>query len=153
DRGVSFLRKAQRGEGYWGDARPEEHRVGMAALPGLTLLECGAPANDPVVRRAAEYVRAAAPDLSHTYSISLAILFLDRLGDPADRPLIQTLALRLVAGQTSCGGWTYHCPVLKSGPERDLLTALEKTRPRGPQDLFLRGPGGKPPEWLIATKK
>src|SRR5438067_5141638 len=89
ERGVSFLRKAQGPQGTWADARGRP--LGYAALPGLTLLECGVPATDPAVRRAAAFVRRQAPGNDATYEISLAILFLDRLGDPQDEPLIRAL--------------------------------------------------------------
>lgn len=36
-------------------------------------------------------------------------MYLDRLGDPADEPLIQILAVRLLVGQTPHGGWSYNC--------------------------------------------
>src|SRR5206468_645731 len=67
----------------------------LAALPALTLLECGAGASDPAVQKAAAFVRANATKsaiTSPTYECSLAILFLDRLGDAADEPLIRSLA-------------------------------------------------------------
>jgi hypothetical protein len=35
------------------------------------------------------------------------IVFLDRLNDPSDVPLIQLLGCRLLAGQNAAGGWTY----------------------------------------------
>src|SRR5262249_46044245 len=46
---------------------------------------------------------------TRTYELSLTIMFLDRLGDPFDRPIIQLLGIRLVAGQCKNGGWTYDC--------------------------------------------
>ena len=53
-----------------------------------------------------EQVRQRVSTLRFTYSIAVAVLFLDRLysdpkatPDPADRQLIQTLALRLIANQ------------------------------------------------------
>jgi hypothetical protein len=97
----------------------------LAALPGLTLLECGEPAKDLVIQKAAEYVRENCDRLRLTYDISLVILFLDRLGDPADETLIRTLALRLVAGQTANGGWTYRCPLLKTEQEQQLVKVLK----------------------------
>ena len=54
-------------------------------MAGLTLLECGAKPDDKDVARAAEALRQACLNLTHNYSISLAILFFDRLGDPNDR--------------------------------------------------------------------
>jgi hypothetical protein len=147
DRGVEYLKRGQRADGTWSDSHP----VGLAALPGLTLLECGVPRDDPRVALAAFYVRAAIPRLDRTYELSLAILFLDRLGYPADRPLIQTMALRLIAGQKLTGGWSYTCPLLSPLEERELLLALQKTRPASNLELFVAAPGGKaPPELAVA---
>ncbi len=130
--GVRYLRERQRPDGRWPH---DQHPVGYAALPALTLLECGAPADDPAVLKAADFVRKAAPRLSATYELGLSVLFLDRLGDPNDRKRIRQLALRLIAGQQADGGWTYHCPVLKDGDNDLLLTLLEKTRPTTLKDL------------------
>jgi hypothetical protein len=132
DRGVAFLRQAQlrytQGQyGTW--ARKDLHRVGYTALPGLTLLECGVSPKDDAVVRAANYVRRYAGKLTYTYDIALAILFLDRLGDAKDRPLIQRLALRLVAGQGPTGGWGYRCPVLDADAHKQLLTVLRQLDP------------------------
>ncbi|HMF16084.1 MAG TPA: hypothetical protein VKE98_02705, partial [Gemmataceae bacterium] len=66
-RGLAFLKKAQTPEGTWPSSRPIE----AAALAGMTLLECGIPANDPVIVKAAEYVRKNVPAMSNTYGISL----------------------------------------------------------------------------------
>src|SRR5207244_1747774 len=106
-------------------------------IGGLTLLECGAvPAKDMHVQKAAAYVRAHSSNLTATYELSLAILFLDRLGYERDRPLIQGMALRLLAGQNDGGGWTYQCKqlnpkemfqlyaFLQSHKQPDLLTAI-----------------------------
>ena len=131
DRGVRFLKTSQNPQGTWGSPP-----VGYAALPGLTLLECGVPANDPNVQKAATFVRQNTATLDHTYSLALAILFLDRLGDPQDSELIATLAVRLVAGQTATGGWTYNCPVLTSEDHKQLYQVLEVTRPRSAQELY-----------------
>jgi len=125
DRGVIFLETSQFNNGRW-DVGP--YAVGYAALPGLTLLECGVPASDPVVQGAARFVRENAKTLSATYELSLAILFLDRLGDSRDRDLIQTLAIRLIAGQNTTGGWTYHCPLLGRPDQQHLLAFLRRTQ-------------------------
>jgi hypothetical protein len=121
-RGVRYLKTTQADSGTWaaGGLPP----TGCAALPGLTLLECGVPPGDPNVQKAAEYVRKAAPGLSMTYELSLAVLFLDRLGDPRDEEHIRTLALRLVAGQTATGGWGYECPVLPPPAQKQLASLL-----------------------------
>jgi hypothetical protein len=118
DRGVAYLKGLQRPDGTW----PRDE-VGATALAGLALLECRVPADDPAVRKAADVVRAAAVSLTHTYSISLSLLFLDRLGDPDDVPLIESLGVRLLAGQNSVGGWDYSCPAIPEA-ERQRLTSL-----------------------------
>jgi hypothetical protein len=142
DRGVAYLRRTQCSNGSWtygGKQQkllldPRAWAVGHAAMPGLTLLECGVAPTDPAVQKAAAYVRKHAPPLNRTYEISLAVLFLDRLGDPADRPLIRSLALRLVAGQNARGGWAYTCPRLKPDQEEKLVKILSQRqdKPRQP---------------------
>jgi hypothetical protein len=125
--GKKFLKKHQNPEGVWdNDAdKNQRHRVGRAALPALTLLECGEPASDPVIVRAAQYVRDRCRRLRLTYDIALAILLLDRLGESSDEALIHTLALRLVAGQTSNGGWSYKCPLLEPEEDKQLAKVLK----------------------------
>jgi hypothetical protein len=137
DRGVKFLKTSQFNNGRW---EAGNYAVGYAALPGLTLLECGVPASDPAVQRAAKFVRDRARTLDATYELALAILFLDRLGDSRDRDLIQTLALRLIAGQNTTGGWTYRCPLLGRPDHQHLLAFLRRHQT---QALFdpLRSPG------------
>jgi hypothetical protein len=120
DRGVNYLKQnlvVHEGEAH----------VGANALAGLTLLECGVQASDPAVERVTEIVRSASPSLTHTYSLALAIMFLDRLRDSSDVPLIQSMALRLVAGQNAAGGWSYYCPALTQD-EVNRLTTLIKQR-------------------------
>jgi hypothetical protein len=145
ERGLQWLQKRQTPNGNWGVGA---HPVGLAALPALTLLECGVPADDSLVQKAAQYIRKAVPNLTQTYEIALVILFLDRLGDPTDEKLIQTCALRLVAGQSQAGGWTYHCPRLSPGQESDLLLVMQQTRPKGSMDLFVGTDGPAPPGFL-----
>ena len=116
-RGVRYLKSQQASGGTW---QPHGHAVGYAALPGLTLLECGVPASDPAIKKAATFVRHSIATLDGTYELSLAILFLDRLGDPRDKAFIQTMALRLVAGQTEAGGWSYRVPILPAKESGEL---------------------------------
>jgi hypothetical protein len=116
------------------------HSVGHAALPGLALLECQVEPEDPVVQKAAHFVRTHSPSLAETYDLGVAILFLDRLGEARDRGLIQRLALRLIAGQNAAGGWDYQCPVLGTSESQQFLVFLQKTRPR--IDLFNPIAGG-----------
>jgi hypothetical protein len=122
-----YLLDSQLPDGRWPSMHSlnEKHRVGMAALPGLTLLECHVRGDNPAIQTAAKYIRARCPRLAQTYDLCLAILFLDRLNEPRDQALIRTLALRLVSGQTNNGGWSYRCPLLKPGEENLLLGVLK----------------------------
>jgi len=106
--------------------------IGPTCLAGLALLEAGVPPNDPALKNIIERVRNAsyngdrAPngggvDTVKTYQTSLSLLFLDRLGEPADVPLIQVLAVRLLAGQGPSGGWTYEtCGAVSQADEQRL---------------------------------
>ncbi|WP_171474619.1 hypothetical protein [Frigoriglobus tundricola] len=120
-KGVAYLQKSA------GDdpAERDNDRVGATALLGLALLETGTPADDPAVKKVTARVRDVSYTQTQTYQIALCVLYLDRHGDPADRPLIQMLAVRLLAGQNPSGGWTYGCiaPV-PPATERFLRTKL-----------------------------
>src|SRR6516165_5986857 len=122
ERGVAHLRKLQKPDGSW----PHE-QIGATALAGLTLIECGAPDDDPAVRKALDAVRKACPGMTHTYSLALAILFFDRVGLKEDVPHIESLSVRLMAGQNPNGGWSYNCPAV-SPEEAHKLIALLKQR-------------------------
>lgn len=115
-RGVQYIKQTQQPGGNW---EFEGGHPGMTALAGLTLLECGVPATDHSVRSAALLVRQVALRDNSTYFLALAASFLDRLGDPADEPLLDSIMARLRAGQLKDGGWSYQCPAL---PERDIRT-------------------------------
>jgi hypothetical protein len=102
--------------------------IGAAALAGLALLECSTPQSDPGIRTLTAVIRDASFTTTQTYHIALCILYLDKLGDPSDVPLIQMLGVRLLAGQDANGGWTYECiesvPLLEERElRRSLLTA------------------------------
>jgi hypothetical protein len=122
DAGVAYLKG-----GMW--PTDKNHVLGYVALPALTLLECGVPANNPGVQNAAAFVRGWCLKIDTTYEIALSILFLDKLGEAKDRDLIQKLALRLIAGQGPTGGWTYKCPSYDKDADRyykQLLSTLKK---------------------------
>jgi len=121
--GVTALRQMQGGDGTW-----PHQEIGATALAGLTLLECGVPAEDRAVRQAADAVRSAGITTVATYSIALSLLFLDRLGDPDDVPLIESLTVRLLAGQNGSGGWSYICPDIGAAEVRRLTTALRQRK-------------------------
>jgi hypothetical protein len=121
EKGSAFLKKTQNAKGSWDNTGSS---VGYVSLAGLTLLECNTPANDLSVQRVAGYVRSNSANLNKNYDVTTAILFLDRLGEARDRPLIQALALRLLAGQLQDGGWDYECPLLQAQEMQQLFAFL-----------------------------
>lgn len=131
-KGTDYLKQRLRGGAPGGG-----HGVGPTALAGLALLENGTPADDPAVRTATSAVRDAAYTEVRTYQVSLCLLYLDRLGDRADEPLIQLLAVRLLAGQNAKGGWSYDCiDEVSPQHERELRARLDSRN--------LVAGGGKP---------
>ena len=118
-KGVRFL-KASVSDGPKG----ARHDRGETALAGLALLECGTSPEDAVLKNVTALIREAAFTETQTYHLALYILYLDRLGDPADVPIIQMLAVRLLAGQNSQGGWTYQCPAGDDTIQTQLRSAL-----------------------------
>ncbi len=131
DRGVAGLKRMQRDDGTW-----PHKEIGATALAGLTLLECGVPKSDRSVQQAAEAVRKAGLTLTHTYSLSLSVLFLDRLDRAEDTPLIESMIVRLLAGQGFLGGWSYECPFNGPNEVKRLTAEMEGGRVlRGSRDL------------------
>jgi hypothetical protein len=134
--GVRYLLQNQGPFGTWAQER-DNYKVAYAALPGLTLLECGVPPSHPAVRAAAAYVRGSYLSTEGTYEAALAILFLDHLYQYnrdlsdhleealTDRRIIQVLAIRLIAGQTKTGGWTYTCKQMSTADHLKLLSLVK----------------------------
>ena len=122
DKGLNFLKSKQQSDGGWGGFN---HPIGFAGLCGLTLLECKVPANDPAVQKTVAYVRLKVDSVDKNYDAAAVILFLDRLGEARDRPVIQALALRLLASQLTDGGWNYTCNPLSPQESQQLLAFLQ----------------------------
>ncbi len=109
-KGTDRLRSSFTGPGAQGIfAGSAGFGIGPSALSGIALLEAKVPANDPAVKAITEAVREASYKEDRTYQIALCLVYLDVLEDPADVPLIQMLAVRLLAGQNAQGGWSYIC--------------------------------------------
>lgn len=132
-RGLAYLKSQilDRQEAYYLNDPGGGSTVGVRALAGLTLLECGLSAADPAVQAVAAEVRSRTPTITFTYSLCLAILFLDKLNDvpaaqrnPSDLELLRDLALRLVAAQNAHGGWGYNTPIRSAGELRTLADSL-----------------------------
>jgi len=142
-KGTDFLLKHLRDDGTL-KTNPTGFQYGPLFLVGLTLLECGVPADDPRLMRVSDRVRAYArsPNAVKNYEVSLALLYLDRLGDPKDKPLLQKLGVQLLASQQLGGGWSYDCAPLAPDAERHLLALLQRTRPERASDLIVRDANG-----------
>jgi HEAT repeats/Prenyltransferase and squalene oxidase repeat len=148
ERAVSYLKSHQRDDGTWsfsGRSLEADHDVGVSALVGLALLESGVPPSDPVIQKAAALVRGAIRSTTATYDLSLAVLFLDRLGQAEDEPLLEAGFLSLAAGQTAEGGWSYTCPSAQGEEEvRRLRTLVQKKNGRQRQDSSNSAPARLP---------
>jgi len=123
ERGVNALKRAQNDDGSWHNTT-----LGATALAGLTLVECDVPRSDPSVKKAAEYVRKHALTSTHVYSLALSILFLDRLGYARDTPLIESMIVRLLAGQKKGGAWSYDTPPLSDLEMKRILGEMDGSR-------------------------
>jgi hypothetical protein len=138
-RGVRALRNAQKADGTY-----HATKLGATALVGLALVECGEAVDSRAVSRALAAVRKAALTCNDTYSISLSILLLDRVGEPTDTPLIESLIVRLLAGQQGNGGWSYECPSVGAEELRRIKAEMDGSRVlRAGGDLKNLPPAGK----------
>jgi hypothetical protein len=104
ERGSLYIRRHQLRDGCW---QHRGHRLGETALAGLALLAAGQPSDSPAVAAATRAVRQLALSNWETYDVSLAVMFLDRVGDREDSEIIRRLGHSLAAGQAANGCWTY----------------------------------------------
>lgn len=111
-RGVEYLLQTQSRDGSW---NTWGHELGETALAGMALLAGGQPAESRSVMTAAAVVRRLAQSDTSTYDTSLAIMFLDRLGQPIDADLLRDLGGRLRGGQCRDGSWSYDLPRSSAG--------------------------------------
>jgi len=123
---LDFIRSQQKTDGSW---EYPNHDVGITSLCTLALIENGTAIYDTGVDKGYRYVRKNAPEQKSTYDISLGILLLARVGDRQDRPIIRALGAKLLAGQTSTGGWSYSCPNVDSSVLQDLKRLDKKDGP------------------------
>lgn len=139
-KGVDYLRRTQGKNGTWKQDHIKSNkefltdagasnRLGYDFLAGLALLECGVPASDPGVQIIAGIVRKRERSLNATHTLSVAILFLDRLGEAKDEALLQSLSVRLLAAQCRDGAWGYTCPSISKRNEKAILETLRKLWP------------------------
>src|SRR5215831_18578902 len=97
----SFLQNSFRsgtGTGIPG-LHPVAKSEGQSALAGIAMMEAGIGPDDPTIQAIAKVVREEAITQVLTYQLALDIMFLDKLGEPGDTDLIQSMGIRLLAGQ------------------------------------------------------
>lgn len=118
-----------------GENESGAYAEGPAALAGLALMESGIVApNDPAIMNIAARVRHAAIRQHQTYQLSLNIMFLDKLGTPLDTELIQSMAVRLLLGQTPRGGWSYRCRAPDDQEIARLKQLVSEAKPAAKND-------------------
>ncbi len=135
DRGVQYLKKQQAAENTPLETDPE--RLGLTVLCGWTLLESGVSTNDLAVQKAAKVTREHCLASNFAYTVSLSILFLDRLGETSDRPLILGMGCSLLAAMAEeSAGWDYFCPPLVPTQPADVraLEAAAKAWAKEPDE-------------------
>jgi hypothetical protein len=130
-KGVDHLQSLQQPDGTW---RYANYTTGTTALAVWTLFESGVAKEDKGFVKGLEYIRQRALSETNTYNISLMIILFDRLGEEQDVPLIESLGVRLLAGQTRKGGWGYQNP----GPSPAEIQRLSKKMNSPPADLVVK---------------
>ncbi|HQR06421.1 MAG TPA: hypothetical protein PLN21_06340 [Gemmatales bacterium] len=120
--GVEYLKSVQLGSGVWvyqgnQGSLSDPHTIGATALAAIALMECGVSPKDRQIQAASSIIHQAVanPGLTATYTLSLCVLFLDRVNRDSglkhkDAGLINALAGRIATGQFSTGGWHYNIP-------------------------------------------
>ena len=107
-----FCLRAQEEQLLSGFFEPE-YPGGAVCLTYYTLLMCGVPADDPYARRLETQVVSFTRKVSHTYTLSLALLGLMSGDREAHGATIALLIARLEAGQLrqkNAGAWGYTLP-------------------------------------------
>jgi len=74
DKGVGYLKSAQRADGSWDDYTA--YSGGVSCLCTLALLNCGVPLDDPQMRKALEYVRSLKAEKTYVVSLQTMVMCL-----------------------------------------------------------------------------
>jgi hypothetical protein len=151
DKGVAYLLKEVKEKRevdkvdpirFWGDdwerGTVAQGPWATLALVGLTLLECGVPADDENIVWLADKIEKEKDKLKYTHSAAAVVMFVCRWHDakekaggaldPRFRQLLRTLTLRLVAGQLDYGAWAEDLPMLDPGKENQLEKELKANK-------------------------
>ncbi len=109
DRGQSYIKSQQNGDGSFQTSFVGANAVGANSLVGLALLNSGVESSDPAIQKCLRYVRTL-PATKNTYDLGTAIMFYAAAGDPQDKPRIRQMANILLEDQLESGGWGYGGP-------------------------------------------
>jgi hypothetical protein len=128
DAGLALLKRSQQQDGSFA----HQYALGMTSLCGWSMLEGGVSHKDPAMTKLVAWVRDNCLKSDFTYSISVAIIFLDRYGDPGDAPLIEALACQLLRQGWGTGAWRYACPEIPEEERKIFSDLAKKARDDGP---------------------
>ena len=105
DKGIQYLRDMEKGKGNWElDAESNIRKGGWTSLAMLSLLNCGVPPEDEMMKRGLEYLRGVPP--SQTYTVGLQTMVYCLARQPQDRDRIQRNVDWLKSAKLK-DGWSY----------------------------------------------
>ena len=105
DKGIQYLRDMEKGKGNWElDAESNIRKGGWTSLAMLSLLNCGVPPEDEMMKRGLEYLRGIPP--AQTYTVGLQTMVYCLARQPQDRDRIQRNVDWLKSAKLK-DGWSY----------------------------------------------
>ena len=105
DKGIQYLRDMEKGKGNWElDAESNIRKGGWTSLAMLSLLNCGVPPEDEMMKRGLEYLRGIPP--AQTYTVGLQTMVYCLAKQPQDRDRIQRNVDWLKSAKLK-DGWSY----------------------------------------------
>ena len=132
DKGIQYLRDMEKGKGNWElDAESNIRKGGWTSLAMLSLLNCGVPPEDEMMKRGLEYLRGVPP--SQTYTVGLQTMVYCLAKQPQDRDRIQRNVDWLKSAKLK-DGWGYGERVFGSADNSNTQYAL-----LGLHEAFLAG--------------
>jgi hypothetical protein len=139
ERAVTFL-KQSRTNGIWtAKTGTMEDDVALTSLAACSLLETGVPRDEPVLKKAARFVRRNVDKITarggSTNAVAWAVIFLDHYCENP-RKLIRRAVVRLAAGQDlASGAWGCEAPQLSDDEYRSWLKLLKSKRHQMPPEM------------------
>ena len=132
DKGIQYLRDMEKGKGNWElDAESNIRKGGWTSLAMLSLLNCGVPPEDEMMKRGLEYLRGIPP--SQTYTVGLQTMVYCLAKQPQDRDRIQRNVDWLKSAKLK-DGWSYGERAFGSADNSNTQYAL-----LGLHEAFLAG--------------